>query len=138
MEGTHCFDYVNPNKHLASCNNTGMIDPIIEFKNCNVFQDCKGISIIGGYVYRGSHKPWDGKYFFGDWSLTFAVKDGRLFVGSEKNGKWTMEDVNVGNVPKFNSYILGFGQDADGEVYVMTTDTRGPVGGLDKIYKIVP
>ena len=48
-----------------------------------------------------------------------------------------MEDVNVTNMPKFNSYVLAFGQDADGEIYVVTTDTRGPVGGLDKVYKIV-
>ncbi len=138
MEGTHCFDYVNPNKHLASCNNTGMTAPIIEYKNCNVFPDCKGLSVIGGYVYRGKHKAWDGKYFFGDWSRSFAVRDGVLLVASRKGDKWEMEDVKVTNMPKFNSYVLGFGQDADGEVYVMATDTRGPVGGLDKVYKIVP
>ncbi len=138
MEGNHCFDYVNPNKHLASCNNAGMTAPIIEYKNCNVFQDCKGLSVIGGYVYRGKHKAWDGKYFFGDWSRSFAVRDGVLLVASKKGDKWEMEDVKVTNMPKFNSYVLGFGQDADGEVYVMATDTRGPVGGLDKVYKIVP
>ncbi len=138
MEGNHCFDYVNPNKHLASCNNAGMTAPIIEYKNCNVTQDCKGLSVIGGYVYRGKHKGWDGKYFFGDWSRSFAVRDGVLLVASKKGNKWDMEDVKVSNMSKFNSYVLGFGQDADGEVYVMATDTRGPVGGLDKIYKVAP
>ena len=39
-----------------------------------------------------------------------------------------------GNVP----YILAFAQDSDGEVYALTSVTLGPVGGLDKIYKIVP
>jgi glucose/arabinose dehydrogenase len=137
-EGAHCFDYVKPNTHPSSCDDAGMIDPIIEYNNCNVTDDCKGLSIIGGYVYRGSHKAWDGKYFFGDWSKSFAVRDGRLYAGSQKGGKWQMEDVKVTNMPKFNSYVLGFGQDADGELYVMATDTRGPVGGLDKVYKIVP
>ncbi len=80
----------------------------------------------------------DGKYFFGDWSKSFAARDGRLYVGSQKDGKWQMEDVKVTNMSKFNSFVLGFGQDADGELYVMATDTRGPVGGLDKVYKIVP
>jgi glucose/arabinose dehydrogenase len=138
MEGTHCFDYVNPNKHLASCNNAGMTPPIIEYNNCNVTENCKGLSIIGGYVYRGKHKAWDGMYFFGDWSKSFAVRDGRLYIASNKGGKWQMEDIKVTNMPKFNSYVLGFGEDADGELYVMATDTRGPVGGLDRIYKIVP
>ncbi|MFQ5995615.1 MAG: PQQ-dependent sugar dehydrogenase [Acidiferrobacterales bacterium] len=137
-EATHCFDYVNPNKHLSSCDDAGMIDPIIEYNNCNVTDDCKGLSVTGGYVYRGQHSVWHGKYFFGDWSRSFAVRDGRLFVASKLGGRWTMEDVNVTNMPKFNSYVLAFGQDADGEIYVLTTDTRGPVGGLDKVYKIVP
>jgi hypothetical protein len=137
-EGKHCFDYVNPNKHPASCEDAGMINPIIEYNNCNVTDNCKGLSVTGGYVYRGSHTPWQGKYFFGDWSKQFAVRDGRLFVASKTGDTWAMEDVKVANMPNFNSYVLAFGQDGDGEVYVMATDTTGPVGGLARIYKIVP
>jgi glucose/arabinose dehydrogenase len=137
-EGKHCFDYVNPNTHPSSCESSGMIDPIMEYKNCNVSQDCKGLSVTGGYVYRGSHGPWQGKYFFGDWSKQFVVKDGRLYVGTSAGGTWTMEDVKVGNMPGFNAFVLGFGQDADGELYVATEETTGPFGGLAKVYKIVP
>jgi glucose/arabinose dehydrogenase len=137
-EGKHCFDYVNPNTHLASCESAGMVDPIIEYNNCNVTQDCKGLSITGGYVYRGSHQPWQGKYFFGDWSKQFGIRDGQMFVATNSGGTWSMEDVRVGNMPTFNSYVLAFAQDADGEVYVLTQDTTGPVGGLAKIYKITP
>ncbi len=137
-EGRHCFDYVNPNQHPASCEDQGMTDPILEYNNCNVHRDCKGISVTGGYVYRGSHQPWQGMYFFGDWSKRFDVKDGRLYVGVKAGNAWTMQDVTVTNMPNFNSYVLGFGQDADGEVYVTTTDITGPVGKSDKVYKIVP
>jgi glucose/arabinose dehydrogenase len=139
-EGTHCFDYVNPNDHPEQCPDEGMIDPIIEYQNCNVFPaDCEGLSVTGGYVYRGPHEEWQGKYFFGDWSRQFAVRDGRLFVASRNDdGTWEMENVTVGNMDEFRSYVLSFGQDNDGEVYVMATDTTGPVGGLDKIYRIVP
>jgi hypothetical protein len=49
-----------------------------------------------------------------------------------------MEDVKIANMPDFSSYVLAFGQDADGEVYVLTQDTTGPVGGLAKIYRIKP
>ncbi len=135
-EATHCFDYVNPNTHPAQCNAQGMTDPIIEYKNCNVFQDCKGISVTGGYVYRGSHAAWRGRYFFGDWSKSFSVKDGHLYVGTKSGDRWTMEDVKVTNMPSFNAYVLGFGQDADGEVYVMATDITGPVGKQDRVYRI--
>ncbi len=138
-EGTHCFDYVNPNTNPASCNDKGMIDPIIEYNNCGARpKGCKGISITGGYVYRGSNKAWDGKYFFGDWSKSFMVKDGSLFVATRNGDKWTMEDVEVTNMPGWNEYVLAFGQDGEGEIYVMATNVRGPVGEQDTIYKIVP
>ena len=114
-----------------------MVDPIFEYSNCNVTQDCKGLSITGGAVYRGSHGPWQGKYFFGDWSKQFGVRDGHLLIGTNSSGNWMIEDVKIGNMP-FSSYVLAFGQDDDGEVYVLTQDTTGPVGGLAKIYKIVP
>ena len=51
-----------------------------------------GISVTGGYVYRGSHQPWQGKYIFGDWSKGFDAMDGQLFVATKgADGKWTME-----------------------------------------------
>ena len=143
-EGTHCFNYQAPNDHPASCDDKGMIDPVIEYNNCSGNPEgCKGISITGGYVYRGAHKAWDGMYFFGDWSKNFVFKDGQLFVAKMTGMKWSMEKVNVTNMPGWNSYVLSFGQDSKGEVYVMATNLTGPVpggpaGGLDKVYKIVP
>ena len=143
MEGSHCFDYVNPNTHPANCNRTGMTMPIMEYKNCSnptfaAAGDCEGISITGGYVYRGPHQPWQGLYFFGDWSKSFQVAEGVLFVGKRSGSTWTKEKVNVTNIPGFNDFILGFGQDNQGNVYIMGTQIRGPNGEQDKIYKIVP
>ena len=38
-----------------------------------------------------------------------------------------------------NPYILAFAQDADGEVYALTSITTGPIDSdQDTIYKIVP
>jgi glucose/arabinose dehydrogenase len=143
-EGTHCFDYQKPNEHKASCDDKGMINPVLEYNNCSANPDgCKGISITGGYVYRGANKAWDGMYFFGDWSKNFVFKDGQLFAAKMTGMNWTMEKLTVTNMPKWNSYVLAFGQDSSGEIYVMATDLTGPVpggpaGGVDKIYKIVP
>ena len=137
-EGMHCFDYLNPNEHPTSCNDKGMIDPVIEYKSCNVFDNCKGLSITGGYVYRGEHSAWKGKYFFADWSKQFGKGDGVLYVASKKGDKWSMEEINVTNLPNFSAFILSFGQDRQGDVYVMVSDTLGPVKASDKIYKLVP
>jgi glucose/arabinose dehydrogenase len=137
-EGSHCFDFMNPNDHPEQCEDAGMVEPILEYQNCNVFSDCRGISITGGYVYRGVHEEWDGIYFFADWSKRFDVPDGRLYAGRPNgDGTWALEDITVGN-GDWSPFILGFGQDADGEVYVLTSETLGPVGNLDRIYRLVP
>ena len=84
-------------------------------------------------------KDWDGKYFFGDWSKTFGAMNGQLFVATKgSDGKWTKEHVTVANMQGPLPYVLAFGQDAAGEVYVLTSVTTGPVGGLDKVYRIRP
>ncbi|HEY7385261.1 MAG TPA: PQQ-dependent sugar dehydrogenase [Beijerinckiaceae bacterium] len=139
MEADKCFDYVNPNTHPASCDKAGLTDPILVYKNCTAIpQDCLGISVTGGYVYRGAHKPWDGKYIFGDWSKSFKEMDGQIFFGTKgADGKWTMEKASVQGMNPL-PYILAFGQDDAGEVYALTSISTGPVGGHDKIYRIVP
>ena len=138
MEATHCFDYTKPDDHPASCDQAGLKLPILEYNNCTAKPDgCKGISNTGGYVYRGANEGWKGKYIFGDWSKSFGAMDGQIFVATEgSDGKWTMEVADTG-MDK-NPYVLAFAQDADGEVYALTSITTGPNGSLDTIYRIVP
>jgi glucose/arabinose dehydrogenase len=151
MEATHCFDFENPNQHPDDCDTSGMVMPILEYPNCTAVgarpkgqrehtgAECEGISVTGGYVYRGSHADWDGKYFFGDWSRNFAARNGQIFVATKgADGTWAKERVNVGNMEGNLPYVLAFAQDNEGEVYVLTSLTTGPVGGLDSIYRIVP
>jgi hypothetical protein len=139
MEATHCFDFEFPNEHPQDCDSSGMVMPVLEYKNCTAQPDgCLGISVTGGYVYRGEVADWDGKYIFGDWSKSFAAMDGQLFMATKGGDSWTMEHLNVANMDGALPYVLAFAQDAAGEVYVLTSVTTGPVGGLDKIYKIVP
>ena len=92
-----------------------------------------------GYVYRGANAAMKGKYIFGDWSKSFAEMDGQIFIGTKGgDGKWSMEVAEVTNMPGKLPYVLAFAQDANGEVYVLTSITTGPNGSLDTIYKIVP
>jgi glucose/arabinose dehydrogenase len=140
MEGDKCFDYLKPDGHPATCDKAGLTEPIMVYKNCTAIKDgCMGISVTGGHVYRGPHAAWQGKYFFGDWSKSFAEMDGQIFVGSKGgDGKWTMEKATVDGMPGKLPYMLAFAQDDKGEVYALTSISTGPVGGHDKIYKIVP
>ncbi len=65
MEGSDCF---NPN---SGCDETGLIKPIHEYTHAD------GVSITGGFVYRGNAMPeLRGKYIYADyvsgkvWALT--------------------------------------------------------------------
>jgi glucose/arabinose dehydrogenase len=139
MEATHCFDYAEPDNHPETCDEEGLKLPVLEYQNCTAKPDgCLGISVTGGYVYRGSHADWDGKYIFGDWSQSFAEMDGQIFFATmADDGEWSME-VATTDMEGNNPYVLAFAQDSDGEVYALTSITTGPVGSLDTIYKIVP
>ena len=54
------------------------------------------------------------------------------------DGAWTME-VATTDMDGNNPYMLAFAQDADGEVYALTSITTGPIDSdQDTIYKIVP
>ena len=81
---------------------------------------------------------WDGAYIFGDWSQSFGAMDGRIFVVKKgADGTWTLQGTKVENMATI-PYILAFAQDDKGEVYALTSISTGPVGGHDKIYRIVP
>ena len=140
MEASQCFDYTKPDDHPAECDKTGLKEPILEYNNCTAKPDgCLGISVTGGYIYRGKNAAWDGKYIFGDWSKSFAAMDGQVFIGTKgADGKWTME-VATTDMDGKNPYMLAFAQDSDGEVYALTSITTGPIDSdQDTIYKIVP
>jgi hypothetical protein len=65
--------------------------------------------------------------------------DGQIFIGTKgADNTWTME-IATTNMAGKNPYMLAFAQDADGEVYALTSITTGPIdSNLDTIYKIVP
>jgi glucose/arabinose dehydrogenase len=148
-EGYHCFDPKNPTKPPADCAKADaegqpFIDPILEYKNINGFKkdpEAKGISVTGGYVYRGKALPHlTGKYIFGDWSRNFALPDGVLFAASPPasgdSKQWTLETLELAS-GKLGAYVTAFGQDADGELYVLTNGRSTLMGKTGKVFKLV-
>ncbi|SOD19492.1 PQQ-dependent sugar dehydrogenase [Nitrosomonas ureae] len=104
------------------------IDPVIQYDHD------EGIAIIGGFVYRGNAIPaLQGKYVFGDTART-GNADGRIFYS---DGSEILElDLADRDQPGF--WILGFGQDGDGELYVLGNTTGTPFGTTGAVYKLVP
>lgn len=145
-EGTHCFDPENPNVSPSECPETGplfddpLIDPVIEYGNIREQPDGLGLSVIGGHIYRGSELPqFNNRYIFGDWSSSFGMPSGRLFVATPRvRGLWHIQEPRIVNRPdgRLGHFVLGFGQDTAGEVYVLVTDNTGPAGTSGKVYKL--
>ncbi len=123
MEGYHCF---NP---PVNCNEQGLESPIDEYDHDT------GISICGGYMYRGLSFPsLHGNYFFGDWS-------GKIFcLRQDANGKWVKPEVVIDNTGKneTDGKINSFGTDDNGEVYVITQKLFGPRSPTGVVYRITP
>jgi hypothetical protein len=50
-----------------------------------------------------------------------------------------MQQLRIATSPtgRVGSYVLGFGQDRAGEMYVLTTDRMGPAGTTGKVFRLV-
>jgi hypothetical protein len=63
-----------------------------------------------------------------------------IFVARpQREGMWPVNEVRItsNRGGKLGHFVLGFGQDSAGEVYVLTTDSRGPTGSTGKVFKLV-
>lgn len=119
----------------------GLTDPIKGTVNTLEYDHNDGISITGGFVYRGTAIPeLYGKYIFGDLALrTQPVRaDGRIFYADLQTG-----EIRTFPLPQFGgSAILpngltvhGFGEDGDGELYALVTNSSANgTGGV--VYKL--
>lgn len=101
MEGSACY---SPS---SGCNQSGLTLPVLDYGHSD------GCSITGGYVYRGQDVPaLQGLYFYADycdgWVRSFrwngnAVTEQREWPALKPGGQ-----------------VSSFGEDARGELYVMT------------------
>jgi len=146
-EGDFLFNRTNGTVGPAPGNRSpgspvGLIDPISGPLGTLEYDHGDGISITGGFVYHGTAIPeLVGKYVFGDLALrgTPTRADGRLFYADLTNGT-----INEFLLPQFANGILpngltvhGFGQDANGEIYAMVTNTP-PNGTGGIVYELTP
>ena len=112
-EGSIAFDQAP-----ASCRATSAVfdDPVYDYDRT------LGASVTGGYVYRGSGLPeLVGQYVFGDYI------SGRIWRLVASGGGFTREEL----FDFTNNSLASFGQDNDGELYVVDILDGG-------LHKIVP
>lgn len=149
-EGSFVFDSLMAANGIAPAS---PIDPIAQYEHPGLGAGtlglpALGLSVTGGYVYRGSAIPaLVGKYVFADYGATSGITQGRI-MGLEEtspgSGSFTLTQtlplVGANPIPQ---RIQCLGEDEGGEIYVGTKITAGVLelsGGLPAggIYKIVP
>lgn len=119
MEASHCFD---PEKN---CDTTNLKLPITEYAHE------EGISITGGFVYHGEEiAAIADKYIFGDWT-------GPMFYLTKNGESWTRGAIEWAPKPAAKLKVLGFAEDNQAELYVLTNQDAGPKGTKGAVYKLV-
>ena len=99
MEGTSCYE------PSSGCATAGLLLPRTQYTHA------RGCSIIGGYVYRGPIVALRGRYFYSDYCTGFVES---IHAVGDRFERVAYDTPNVGNV-------LGFGEDAAGELYVLSS-----------------
>ncbi len=106
-----------------------LIEPIAEYDHDD------GISVVGGFVYRGSEIPeLFNHYVLGEFSGSdFLSPTGRLLYldrGSDGDLKEFILNTAI------SDYVTGFGQDVENELYVVVNDQFNPGGQAGKLLRL--
>ena len=144
-EGFHAFDPDNPGEipdfEPATTGPMGeeLIDPVFEYTRESVNpDDFIGITVIAGHVYRGEEFPeLQGHYIFGDWGQSFTEASGTFIVAEPVMEGDQVTGLELVHVERLDEFIMGFGEGADGEVYVLTSAVTGPTGSTGTVYRVV-
>ena len=107
-----------------------LVEPIAEYGRDT------GISVTGGYIYRGDNvSGLEGQYVFADFARTGSTR------------KLMTINLNIGlvQVNEFDTdvtdFVTGFGQDVEGELYIVTKGGFGndtPADLFGTLQKILP
>ena len=98
-EAKHCFEATS-----CATPNDGLVDPVVEYGRD------EGVSITGGYVYRGTKIPsLVGKLVYGDFATGHVWA-----IDQSPDGAFVPVSLLT-----TDQKISSFGQDADGEIYVV-------------------
>ena len=131
-EGTRCYD-PEERVEIDDCPTMGphgerLIDPVIEVEHQRI--DGFGTAAVGGFVYRGDALPeLYGQVVFGDWGTGLHRAS-----PTQRHGElWS-----IGPLVEVEGFVLSLGQDAAGELYVLTNEVIGLGDETGKVHKLVP
>ena len=104
-EGFECY------QPAAGCFTLGLVTPLLQYAHG------RSCAVVGGYVYHGTAAPaLQGTYFYGDFCGGW-IRSFRLV------GDYPSEELPEVELPTYRGAtdnVVSFGEDADGELYVVT------------------
>jgi len=111
----------------------GLIDPIAEYDHADgVGAPPARVAVIGGFVYTGALMPaLSGQYVFADY--VGAGGSGTLLTLGPRN---EVQKLNVLRREPLGLSVLGMGQDAAGELYLLTSGGGGLTGTSGAVMRI--
>ncbi|HKQ48202.1 MAG TPA: PQQ-dependent sugar dehydrogenase [Phycisphaerae bacterium] len=123
MEGSICSGLGG-----CTCFSPALTPPIYDYDHSD-----GSCSVTGGYVYRGCKIPdLRGTYFFADY-CTNKIWSFRYVGGTVTEFQERTAELDPPNF--IISSITSFGEDADGEIYIVTRGDGNPNG---QVFRIVP
>ena len=113
-------DQENPKKDVGGSMPAGAIDPVYVYNHG--MKNNEGLSVTGGYVYRGPIKALQGRYVFGDYQnpriWSFKLKNGKASDFRDHTEELQPEGGRI-------NLISSFAEDDDGNVLII--DHTGPI-----------
>ncbi|MCP5536503.1 MAG: PQQ-dependent sugar dehydrogenase [Akkermansiaceae bacterium] len=104
-----------PNPQAGGDRPANAIDPVYVYKHGG--KSDEGVSVTGGYVYRGPIASLQGKYFFADYAnpriWSFEVKNGKATHFEDWTDRLQPENGRI-------TTIASFGQDNDGNLLIIS------------------
>jgi glucose/arabinose dehydrogenase/cytochrome c5 len=139
LEGSRCVD-IETRSELAACPSVGPLgEPlrgaVVEYPNLSLGEEGLGSAVVGAHVYRGTAVPaLQGRLVVADWSAGFAPAAGQLLLADPADETpWPLEPLL-----QVDAYILSLGQDAQGELYLLTNQVVGLGETTGQVLKVVP
>ncbi|WP_367872573.1 sorbosone dehydrogenase family protein [Luteolibacter sp. Populi] len=107
-------DKENPTQKIAGDKPENNVEPVYVYAHGG--KSDEGLSVTGGYVYRGPVKGLEGRYIFGDYNnrrvWSFVLKGGKATDVEDHTDDFAPEGGKVG-------MISSFGEDSVGNVYIV-------------------
>jgi hypothetical protein len=140
--------------------NGDRIDPLDVVQGIQGMEDIPqlGLAAVGGFVYRGDKlRDLDGDYIFASATSDPREPSGRLIKARKEGSQWKVEPLIIDKAPGMQGgqddggqgantseaqrgvlpfYILGIGEDHEGELYVLTNQTLGPRENTGRVFKL--